>query len=37
MSINVENPEVDQTRTKIYVNLIRQSDAMFEYLVDTFS
>ena len=37
MSITVENPEVDQTRTKIYVNLIRQSDAMFEYLVDTFS
>lgn len=37
MSIGVENPEVDQTRTKIYVNLIRQSDAMFEYLVDTFS
>ena len=37
LSIDVENPEVDQTRTKIYVNLIRQSDAMFEYLVDTFS
>ena len=37
LSISVENPEVDQTRTKIYVNLIRQSDAMFEYLVDTFS
>ena len=37
MSITVGNPEVDQTRTKIYVNLIRQSDAMFEYLVDTFS
>lgn len=37
LSIDVENPEIDQTRTKIYVNLIRQSDAMFEYLVDTFS
>lgn len=36
MFIEVENPEVDQTRTEIYVNLIRESDRVLEYLVETF-
>ncbi len=35
-SIKVLNTDVDQTKTEIYVNLIRQTDRMFEYLVGYF-
>lgn len=37
LSIKVLNTDVDQTKTEIYVNLIRETDRMFEYLVDYFS
>ncbi len=36
MSIEVENKEVDQTKTSIYVNLIRESDKMFQMLTEYF-
>lgn len=36
LSIEVKNPEVNQTKTSIYVNLIRESDRMLETLVRHF-
>lgn len=36
MAIEVENQGVDKEKAKIYVNLIRQSDAAFENLVNYF-
>lgn len=34
MEIEVQNEEVDQTKASIYVNLIRETDRMFEGLVE---
>ena len=36
LDITVENPEVDQTKTTLYVNLIRESDQMLQNLVNYF-
>ena len=36
LDIKVEDPEVDQTKTTLYVNLIRESDQMFKNLVSYF-
>ena len=36
MDITVEDPEVDQTKTTLYVNLIRESDQMLQNLVNYF-
>lgn len=36
LDITVEDPEVDQTKTTLYVNLIRESDQMFQNLVNYF-
>lgn len=36
LDIQVEDPEVDQTKTTLYVNLIRESDQMLENLVQYF-
>ncbi len=36
MSIEVQSPGVNETQTSIYVNLIRESDRMFENLVGHF-
>ena len=36
LDITVEDPEVDQTKTTLYVNLIRESDQMLQNLVNYF-
>lgn len=36
LDIKVEDPEVDQTKTTLYVNLIKESDQMFKNLVNYF-
>ena len=36
LDIKVEDPEVDQTKTTLYVNLIKESDQMFKNLVGYF-